>query len=612
MKRKAIWVILSCLLVVSLVLSSCSKSTTTTPATSTTSAATTTTTTHLGTTTTTATSSASVTTTVATTSTGNWWDTLGTPQYGGKLLLRSSDITNWDPYTSGGASRIESAWMERIGVDNWTTDPNVCNYSLTWRSPDTLVGQLAQSWEFTDANTFTVHIRHGVPWQNIAPANGREFVANDVLLHWNRIYGLNGTKGSPYYTQTAYANLTSLTSPDKYTIVWKWSTNNPEVIMETLLAISNELLIENPEAVALWGNLNDWHHAIGTGPFILQDFVTSSSATLIRNPNYWQTDERYPGNKIPYIDTLKFLIIASNPTALAAMRVGKLDTCGGTLVDAQNMKQTNPAVIQTVSQSNSSCTLEMRQDKAPFTDIRVRQAMQLAINLPLIASSYYGGNASPLPLELTSYDNAAWAWAYDKWPQELKDQYAYNPTGAKALLAAAGFPNGIHTNAVVDSGADQDLVIVVQSMLKDIGVTMDIRLMDSASWVTYVQTGKLHDQMSMRSGGSLALNYEPSRQLQRFQTGYSVNFGQVSDPVFDSYYPAFVAATSIAQMKKIILDANERVLRQHYVISLTGSCGFAFRQPWFKGNTGQSTSVLVGFYNARYWIDQTLKSSMGY
>jgi hypothetical protein len=91
-----------------------------------------------------------------------------------------------------------------------------------------------------------------------------------------------------------------------------------------------------------------------------------------------------------------------------------------------------------------------------------------------------------------------------------------------------------------------------------------------------------------------------------------VNFGQVSDPVFDAYYPAFVAATSLPQMKKIILDANERVLRQHYVISLTGSCGFGFRQPWFKGNTGQSSSVLVGFYNARYWIDQTLKSSMGY
>ena len=80
-----------------------------------------------------------------------------------------------------------------------------------------------------------------------------------------------------------------------------------------------------PEAVKKWGDLSDWHHAIGTGPFILKDFISGSSATLIKNPDYWGHDERYPQNKLPYVDTIKYLIIPDDDAALEAMRAGKID-----------------------------------------------------------------------------------------------------------------------------------------------------------------------------------------------------------------------------------------------------------------------------------------------
>jgi len=72
--------------------------------------------------------------------------------------------------------------------------------------------------------------------------------------------------------------------------------------METMHEVSLGLCLENPDAVKQWGDVSDWHHAIGTGPFMLKDFVPSSSATLIKNPNYWGHDERHPQNKLPYID----------------------------------------------------------------------------------------------------------------------------------------------------------------------------------------------------------------------------------------------------------------------------------------------------------------------
>jgi len=87
-------------------------------------------------------------------------------------------------------------------------------------------------------------------------------------------------------------------------------------------------------------------------------------------------------------------------------------------------------------------TIDPRNDLKPYTDIRVRQALQQAIDLPTIAKTYYSGTVLPYPITLTSYAETGWGLPYDQWPQDLKDQYAYNPTAAKACLAAAVFPLG--------------------------------------------------------------------------------------------------------------------------------------------------------------------------
>jgi len=87
------------------------------------------------------------------------------------------------------------------------------------------------------------------------------------------------------------------------------------------------LCIENPEAVKKWGDVRDWHHAIGTGPWILDDFVPGVSATMIKNPNYWGHDERYPQNKLPYINRVNFSIIPDQEKTMAEMRAGRIDVC---------------------------------------------------------------------------------------------------------------------------------------------------------------------------------------------------------------------------------------------------------------------------------------------
>ena len=75
-----------------------------------------------------------LTTTTTTTTTGNWWDKLGTPQYGGTITLRiDRNIANFDPYYSELLFAIMSAWMERLYMDDWTLNPAVFGYQITFR-----------------------------------------------------------------------------------------------------------------------------------------------------------------------------------------------------------------------------------------------------------------------------------------------------------------------------------------------------------------------------------------------------------------------------------------------------------------------------------------------
>ena len=479
MKRGIIWIALTCLIVTSLVLASCAKTTTST-STSTTSTTTTTTTTTKTTTT-----PAPITTPTTTTATGNWWDSLGTPQYGGTLTLRlSQDIGAWDPWSSLAGMSIMDGWMEKLFADNWTVDPSEFNYQIAFRPDNFVAGNLAKSWEFTTPTTLTVHLQQNVYWQNIPPVNGRQFTSADVVYHFDRMYGFGGMQKSPKFLNPVFNNLQSVTASDDYTVAIQFAPGtSTEVITEMLEAQSGtDVLMEAHEVVDA-GKINDWHYAIGTGPFILTDFVSGSSATLVANPNYWGKDERYPQNKLPYIKELNYDIIPDDSTAAAAFRTGKISILDAvSLQTAQDMQKMKPQTIVVAVPKSSADTIDPNNSVAPFTDIRVREALQMAIDLPTIDATVYDNTCPPNPSSITSQYMTGWGYPYSQWTQDEKDQYTYNVSGAKALLAAAGITTPVHYNIVVCAGADLDLLQVVQSYWADIGVTLDVQTMDVASW----------------------------------------------------------------------------------------------------------------------------------
>ena len=553
--------------------------------------------------------------------TGKWWDKLGKPQYGGELVIRANrDIVNFDPYFTETLTSIYGAWMERLVADDWTVDPAEWDYKITWHPSKYLKGQLAESWEFKDPCTHIIHLRKGIHWQNIPPANGREFTADDVVFHYNRLYGMDGGNPSPYRTtDIRLKDLISVTATDRYTVVFKFKTLNPENIIETLHNAYQAQCLENPEAVKKWGDLTDWRHAIGTGPYILKDFVPGKSATLVKNPDYWGHDERYPQNQLPYLDTIKFLIIPDDNEALEMMRAGKIDIMDRVfLKQAKSIQKTNPEILQIFIPRTPTVTIQPRNDRAPFTDIRVRMAMQIAIDLPSIAKSHYEDSIDPYPSTLTATKfMKGWGFPYEEWPQELKNEYAYNPALARKLLADAGYPNGFETNVIADTDGDMELLSIIQAYFADIGIKMKIRKMDPASYTDYVENQRKHDQLVYRPYGPLGQTYAPLRVITRLQTGYTTNYAMVADPDFDAFYGKAVATKTEDELKQVLKEANEYVARKHFVVSLLQPMEYSLCQPWIKGYHAQIYSLWMGvggasmlsFYTARFWMDKTIKQA---
>ena len=623
MKNKVIWLGLSFLLAATMLLASCAKSTTTSTPTSTTTSTTKTSTTTKTTTTTNITTTTAPTTTAAT---GHWWDKLGTPQYGGEMNLRlSNDIVSFDPYDGEYVTQVFTGWMEQLFVSDWTMDPAVQPYQLSFWDNSFARGGLLKSWEFTAPGVFVMHVRPGIYWQNIAPANGREFTASDIAFHFNRLFGLGDgfTTPAPFWNGIAqWKSLTSITAQDKYTVIMQWNTPNPELVTENLEMPDASTSIENPEAVKQWGNLNDWHHAIGTGSFILSDFVSGGSATLVKNPNYWGYDERYPQNKLPYLNKISVLVIVNNATAMAAMRTGKIDVMDQTSVqDAKSMQTTNPEILQIPIPQGNAVTIDPRDDLAPFSDVRVRKALQMAINLPEIANTLYGGTCLPYPSPLTSNYMTGWGFPYTQWPDDLKAEYAYNPTAAKKLLADAGVTTPLHINCVTVDTNDMNLLLAVKSYFTDINVDMSITQMDLGSFTNFVVTNHKNDGLAVRQNGagSLGLGYYPLRQFSKFLKGASANIAMFNDPIYNDFYPASLAATSSDGLKTILTNCNKYVAQQHVVISLLQPIQYSLCQPWLKGYNSQygatysgSGPLILYFYGARFWVDQNLKRSMGH
>ena len=278
---------------------------------------------------------------------------------------------------------------------------------------------------------------------------------------------------------------------------------------------------------------------------------------------------------------------------------------------AATTTKADPSLLQ-VTRPNLGYSLDYRDDKAPFSDIRVRQAMQEAIDLPTIGKSYYGGTVPGVPSGAVTPAWIGWYVPYAQWPQSQKDQYAYNPTAAKQLLAAAGYPNGFNTSVIAPSNYDLDLLQVYKSYLAAIGINMTITVTDYPTFLsTYIIGGKQDQMIYNNSTGYLQ---PPNRIISHYHSGEppSTNSCFVKDPAYDAIYNNFMVATDPAQQRALMQQADTYGLTHFFHLAGTATVEYVLYQPWFKGFQGQVFYFWAKMSVARFWIDSNMKKSMGY
>jgi len=541
-----------------------------------------------------------------------------TPQYGGTLtyldMAPGVNALSWD----------NADWVWKHGYDTGFYAEHLImgdlkkgprgtkEYDFTasaWIPPRVQRGELLESWE-AKKNPLQIifHLRKGVFWQNKPGVmNTREFTAEDV------VYNINRLKNSPRAIPFMMDFIGKAEARDKYTVIVQlkeWSAD-----WHFPLGWGYYDAMQAPEQEKAPGGPKKWENATGTGPYMLTEYKEGHSQTYTRNPNYWDSEviagKKY---KLPFTDRIVMLIMKDEATRLASLMTGKIDLMMNiNWKHVKGMKEKNPHLLWSRYINPNNFSMAMRMDKKPFNDLRVRQALNMAINRMEIIKTFMGGEAEihtyPFPPTFKEVYTPL-----EKLPPSARELFSYNPEKAKKLLAEAGYPNGFTFKAQLPAGnqAMQDMASLVKAYLSRIGVTMELEPLDYPSYLSSM-TKKTHSEgyfFVIDHGG-------PFSAIRRnFVTGQPWNPHMMSDPYVDKTWHETATNHNLTEKQglEVIKKLAVYVLEQAPAIVLPTAYDYAAWWPWVRNYYGE---LRVGGHRAgpilaRVWIDQELKKKMGY
>jgi peptide/nickel transport system substrate-binding protein len=354
---------------------------------------------------------------------------------------------------------------------------------------------------------------------------------------------------------------------------------------------------------------------------MLTEYVPCSQIVYSRNPNYWEKDPIGPGkgNQLPYLDRQIILIIPDTSTQQAALRTGRIDLLGGfTPTDADPLHKQVPALkmLERTSVDGRGTPVFVRTDQAPFSDVRVRRAMMMAIDYPKMLTDYRGGKGQMVtyPFADTADYHTLYLGINDPdCPASIKELFSYNPDKAKQLLKEAGYPSGFKTSLLLTSTntAAIDYYSIIKDMWSKIGIELTFDLKD---------TGTYNNMSANRQYAMITGTTAPAATFYlgvAYQgAGQNANLGNLNDPVVNAALVEVrtAALTDIEQAQKIWREKlSKYVLDQAYAIPDVLSYNYTFWWPWLASYSGEFTLsyAQTTWYNY-VWYDQALKKSMGY
>jgi peptide/nickel transport system substrate-binding protein len=608
-KSKVLWPMIGGISVLAMLVASCSNSSSTS--------------TSPSTTTNTTTKTTSATTTVS----------AEKPQYGGTInvLYGGSDILGFDeaynpPWFTVTVHLTEDDMMNGdwaqgpaggYGSNKWTWGlEGVYNWSSK-------VGSLCDTWQVITPYHWTFHVRQGVHFSmdpnNEASklVNGRLVTADDIVYSYLRLCTTPDSyiyQGHPYFTK----NL-KMVATDKANIDLQVPNDIDSIYQIAQIIVDWNGTIAK-EVIDKWGDIKDWKHAHGTGPYMMTDFISGSSATFAKNTNYWDTNPIGPGkgDKLPYADAVKIIIINDSSTQLTALRTGKVDMISALGVDdSENLHQTAPQLKSVVTKASSWVNhVFMRTDKAdlPYHNKEVRQAMLKATDYKSIVSGMYNGKAVyptfPIPPMQDLVNNYL---PLSDASQEVQDMYKYDPDKAKAMLKEAGYPDGFTASILVQNNeAYVDYCSVIKEQWAKVGITLNITQLEFGVFMNrYI--ARDYDELFYGSSASPG-TFRSMVCVQGSGGGYNLSYvvdNRLAKGI-DDMLTAFNAGDD-AKCAQIHKQMSQIIYEECWVICSPSQDGETFWSPWIKNYSGENyVGVLnTNLWTKYVWVDQALKKSMG-
>src|SRR5499427_8751443 len=415
-----------------------------------------------------------------------------------------------------------------------------------------IIGDAASEWKISaDGLTYTFKIRPGIKFHDGSP-----LTSVDVKATYDKI--VNPPEGVRSVRKDAYISIASIEAPDPATVVFKLKFPSASLLNNLAepwnVLYPKKYLDKDPNYFKA--------NVMGSGPFKFKSYTRGSTFEGERNPDYFVKDR-------PYLDGYKFFISTETSVRAAAIRSGRahiefrdlplseVDAIRKYLGDKVTLQQT-PFVIR--------FDISMNNTVKPFTDIRVRKALNLAIDR-YTAGKVLQGLTGLRDVGAFTRPGTEWAMA----PAELEKFAGFgrdaekNRAEARRLLAEAGYPNGFKVvlkNRNVKLPYQDWAVYVIQEWRK-IGVEAEHRPLETATWFADGRDRGNFELMVQPAGGFID---DPDQLLNPYVTGSPQNWGRFANPGLDDLYARQARALDPAERRKLVIELQKIVLENAYYV----------------------------------------------
>ena len=375
------------------------------------------------------------------------------PSRGGTLVVAiSADPPGWDPTAS------TSQEIPRVVYGN------VFEGLVRFDRHGEIVPALATTWSVSNDNlTWTFTLREDVSFHD-----GTPFGVDDVLAKFERARDPD----SGHVNQQYYAAIEDVSAPDASTIVFTLSQPNRSLLYN----------LARPDSIIYPAGSAGTQRAqpVGTGPFRFARYVEGSEVRLERFEDYWNPE-------LPYLESVTFRIIGDPNTRLAALQAGDIDLIGAAVPPEQvQLIDAAPDLKTYAGTATTEITVAMNNARPPFDDIRVRQAITHAIDKHAIVEGAFFGQGTVIGTHMTPAE---------PYYIDLTDTYPYDPERARALLAEAGYAEGLSFDFELPEPYpfERRTGEVIAQQLREVGIDVNLSVVEWGTWIQRIFLGADYD-----------------------------------------------------------------------------------------------------------------------